>query len=116
MYSNVVRPGLHLTHTLPSKPPQHWELRLGNELLAELFFESYETPWIDVSIEALPALDPFWRNFQDSRTWADDDATIDAMLLEIDRRGGFTLIPDGEPPTRTFTLINLDERGGNLRY
>jgi len=37
------------------------------------------------------------------------------MLREIDRRGGFILFPDGEAPTRSFTLVNFDERGGTLR-
>ncbi len=45
-----------------SGPPKHWELRLGGELMAELYFASYETPWIDVTVQARPGMQPFWRN------------------------------------------------------
>jgi hypothetical protein len=96
-------------------PPRHWELRLGGELMAELFFQSFEMPWIHVAIKARPGMQPFRRKFQEHTTWPDDDATIDAMLREIKRRGGFTLIPDGGAPTQSFSLIEFNEYEGSLR-
>ena len=60
-------------------------------------------------------MQPFWPNFEDPETWPDNDVTIDAMLREIKRRGGWTLTPDGAAPTQSFTLVNFTEQGGNLR-
>jgi hypothetical protein len=97
-----------------SSPVRHWELRLGGELLAELFFQGYVFPWIEVSVTSRPGMEPFWRYFNQG-TWTDHDAILDAMIIEIRRRGGFTLIPDGEAPTQQFTLANLDIHGGDLR-
>lgn len=96
--------------------PRRWELRLGDELLAELTFESFETPWIDVSVLARPGLERFQRSFHPVELWPDADPVFDAMLVEVDQRGGFILIPDDGAPTSAFTLVNLDEHGANLRY
>ena len=99
-----------------SGPPKQWELRLGGELMAELFFESYETPWISVSVKARAGMQPFWRYFEDAEKWPDDDESIDAMLHEIKRRGSFTLVPDRGSPTQSFTLVNFNESQGSLRF
>lgn len=100
----------------PRPPPRGWRLVLGSELMAELVFAAYETPWITVSVKPQPGLAPFMRYFADPDGWADDDATIDAMLEEIARRGGFRLFDDLELEAKPFTLVNLDGISANLRY
>lgn len=100
----------------PTGAARRWELRLGGELLAELFFEGYEFPWIEVSVKPRSGMQPFWRGFQEEAPGVNTDAGLEAMYVEVERRGGFTLIPDGEPPTDSFTLVNFDKDGGNLRY
>ena len=40
-------------------PPRRWRLMLGPELVAELAYDSYETPWITVLVTAQPGLEPF---------------------------------------------------------
>ncbi len=96
-------------------PPRHWQLRLGGELMAELAFISYETPWISVSTKAYPGMTPFWRYFTDPQTWPNHDATFDATVQMVKQRGGFILIPEGGAPTQSFSLVNFSQHGGNLR-
>lgn len=97
------------------KPSYRWRLVLGSELMAELLYESYATPWISVSVQPGPGLAPFLPYFGDNEAWRDDDTAIDDMLDEIKRRGGFKLIDDKGHEVAPFTLVNLDEAGGDLR-
>ena len=89
---------------------------LGPELMAELTYDSYETPWITVSVTAQPGLEPFLPYFGDPETWADDDPAIDAMLVEVERRGGFKLFDKAGLEAHGFGLVNLTCTGGSLRY
>ncbi len=99
----------------PAGPPRHWELCLGGELMAELTFVSYETPWISVATKAYPGMTPFWRYFTDPQTWPGHDATFNAMVQMVKQRGGFVLVPEGGAQTQSFSLVNFDQTGGDLR-
>lgn len=89
---------------------------LGGEPMAELAYESYETPWITVGVDAWPALLPFLPYFADPDLWPEDDPAFDAMVAEVHRRGRFRLFDDAGLEVAGFSLVNLDETGANLRY
>ena len=72
-------------------------------------------PWITASVAPQPGLQPFLSFFEDPDTWADDDPAMDAILLEVDRRGGFKLFDDDGGEVERFTLVNLSETEANLR-
>ncbi len=102
---------------LGDKPaPRSWRLMLGADLMAELSFLEYETPWITVSVDPRPGLRAYLPYFGDPDAWADDDPAIDAMLAAIRAAGGFRLWDEHGGEAAPFTLVNLDERFGNLRY
>ncbi len=66
--------------------------------------------------ERAPAFAFVRRWFEDPDLTTNDDAEIDRVFEEVRRRGGFSLHPDGEPPTQQFTLTNVSEQDANLRY
>ncbi len=100
----------------PEPPPCRWRLMLSSELMAELAFESYETPWITVSVKVQPGLAPFLQYFGGPEAWPDDDPAIDAMLAEVERRGGFKLFDEAGLEAEGFSLVNLTGVDANLRY
>ena len=100
----------------PRPPPGRRRLMLGPELMAELAYESYEAPWISVSVAAQPGLEPFLPYFADPAAWADDDPAVDAMLVEVGRRGGFKLFDEAGLEAEGFGPVNLTCTGGSLRY
>lgn len=91
-----------LETALPARP-HRWHLMLGTELLAELTEDGYETPWIDVLVRAEPGLARFLPLFEDPEKWPDDDAAIDALLAERNRRGRFRLVGDDGREVSPFT-------------
>lgn len=96
-------------------PPARWRLMLGSELMAELTFLSYETPWITVAVNAKPGLHAFMRYFASAKEWPDNDPIIHAMVVEVDARGGFKLLDGHGVESDSFSLVNLDETSANLR-
>lgn len=100
----------------PAPPPRRWRLMLGPQLMAELTWQSYQTPWITVAVKAQPGLAPFIRYFGDAEEWPDHDPTIDAIVAEVSRRGRFELFDEKGLKADPFTLVNLTETSANLRY
>ena len=118
-FATVLAISLALTHRLasrrrrPVRARRRWRLLLGGRVLADLWFESHETPWITVRVDAAAAFDRYRPFFTDPDRWADDDASIDAMLLDVRQHGGFRLQPDGAPDTGDFTLSDVEQRRSN---
>lgn len=102
---------------------QKWELTLGERAMAELWFDSYETPWITVRVKAGPGFDRFRSYFAQEDDWPDEgDRGFESVLDEVTMLGGFRLATEGEAERREFTLVNLDAKVGaepefaNLRF
>ena len=118
-FATVLAISLALTHRLasrrrrPVRARRRWRLLLGGQVLADLWFESYETPWITVRVDASAAFDRYRPFFTDPDRWAEDDASLDAMLLDVRQHGGFRLQPDGAPDTGDFTLSDVEQRRSN---
>ena len=51
-------------------------------------------PGITVSVLAQPGLEPFLPYFADPEAWAGNDPAVDAMLVEVERRGGIRLFDE----------------------
>ncbi len=90
-----------------------WTLRLGSEVLAVLWFESFATPWVTVRLEAEDGFERFRGYFGDVEDWPEEDGPFYAMVAEVKARGGFWLSAAGSgEERRDFSLVNVEPRGG----
>lgn len=94
--------------------PRCWTLKLGEDALAELRYDSFETPWLTVLVVAEAGFERFRGYFGELDDWPDADLEFDAMVAEVEAKGGFTLAAEDGEVQSDFTLVNVEAKSGVL--
>jgi hypothetical protein len=101
--------------------PAHptWQLWVGDALLGELRFASYETPWVTADFIAAAAFDQFkpyllWAHALDQHLDDDDwdpptTPQLDQLIAQVRTQGGLRTTAQGSDTKETVTIHFSDD-------